>query len=220
MNSKNIILILLLLFFFFRLFNYNKKENYENRAGCPDVLKNKSNFCNWSLDENKCKCVFQKDNLNHQFDSFSPCCNNICETRNEDNCVKDRGVYYWCIRDNKCVKQNAYIDNNRISGNNCGLDVLTNNVLRPYTDKESCLRDIDPCSKYKNKNDCIKDNNCGYCTNINNVGKCVEGTASGPINLFKYNFCVPNRRNRNAWFHGSGLFTTNRRTFDNRRLVN
>ena len=213
------ILIIIFIHNFYDKKSYNNIEQFNEKSGCPKIIKNKTNYCYYDVMQKKCRCKFQKDNLNYPFNSFSPCCNN-CELRGKKDCVPDNGVYYWCINNkSKCEKQNAYIENNKISGNNCGIDILTNNVIPPYQTEDICKQNIDPCNVYKNKEDCIKNINCGYCTNINNIGKCIEGTASGPINIFKYNFCMPNKTNRNAWHHNSSIFFTNKRTSKNRNLV-
>lgn len=208
----NIYFLILLFILLIIIYNLNNKQLYKNieefnkQLSCPDTIKNKENYCHYDVLQEECMCKFQKDNLNHPFNSFSTCCDN-CKSRNKRNCVPDNGVYYWCLNNsNQCEKENAYIENDKISGNNCGIDVLTNNVIQPYQTEDICKKNIDPCNVYKNKTDCIKNINCGYCTNINNIGKCIEGTSSGPINIFKYNFCVPNRTNRNAWFHNSSAF--------------
>ena len=186
--------------------SYKNIERFDKSLTCPDTIKDKTNFCQYDLDEDKCVCKFQKDNLDKPFNSFRPCCTEQCHKKGKEDCVKDRGVYYWCIHNNKCVRQNAYIENNKISGNNCGVDVLTNNTIIPFNTEKECNAQIDPCNIYKNKTLCLRNINCGYCTNIENVGKCVEGTASGPINIYKYNFCLPNKEHRNSWFHNRNLF--------------
>ena len=33
---------------------------------------------------------------------------------------------------------------------------------------------------------CLADTNCGWCTNSQGVGDCVEGTATAPLNIYKY----------------------------------
>ena len=73
-------------------------------------------------------------------------------------------------------------------------------------DYEECENDINQCTKYKDENNCISNGNCGWCSNSDGEGKCIEGTASGPIDLFKYNYCDPNQKNsNNSWTSGKQI---------------
>jgi hypothetical protein len=99
------------------------------------------------------------------------------------------------------MPRQATIRDNRISANNCGTDVLNNQLLLPFVTKEECEKSSDVCDTYNDerlsetekKKSCLADIRCGYCTNKNNVGKCIGGTASGPNDLQKYYYCQPSR---------------------------
>ena len=104
--------------------------------------------------------------------------------------------YYYCPNKGVCERLIAYQDADRVSSNFCGIDPLTNQLIYPYLTSEECTNGISQCSKYANlsvnekKSKCLADTNCGWCTNSQGIGDCIEGTASGPINLYKYNFCL------------------------------
>ena len=168
---------------------------------CPPFIKRNSNFCGLDSDTNKCKCVFQKDDVKTNFNSPPACCDRYCAGLSPSECTAKRGIYYWCIdnKSNTCREKSAYIDDNRISGNNCGIDNLTNEILAPYHTKQECCNAIDPCKSNKNQSSCIAAKGCGWCKNTQGVGQCLEGTPSGPINIYKYPFCYANKLSNNAW---------------------
>ena len=84
--------------------------------------------------------------------------------------------------------------------------------------RSNCEKSIKPCDKYNNskysnnqsRNLCLKDSFCGWCTNGQGVGKCVSGTAAGPINIYKYNFCKADNKNsvNNSYEYGKHLLDT------------
>jgi hypothetical protein len=89
---------------------------------------------------------------------------------------------------------------------------LTNQILLPYESYDECVKSLNVCDKYNvldkskhiNKDKCLKDVNCGYCTNEYDSGKCIEGNATGPLDLMKYYFCSPNAQsNKNNYIYGN-----------------
>jgi hypothetical protein len=121
-----------------------------------------------------------------------------CPTEEECDLSIRNKIHYWCSIQGKCYEKIGTEDANEISRNVCGTDILNNQILFPYDSKENCERKIDPCEEYnKNKEECLKNTNCGYCINNNiNEGKCISGTESGPNDLEKYYFCIPNQKNK------------------------
>ena len=126
------------------------------------------------------------------------------------NCSVDKEStkFYWCPVAGKCEKFPAYIYESMLSANKCGYDKLTNQKIYPFLSEEDCHKNIEPCDIYnnkknsnnKNKENCLNNMYCGWCTNNNGIGKCVSGTSSGPINIYKYNFCkVNNPSNKNSY---------------------
>ena len=53
------------------------------------------------------------------------------------------------INGTDCIKYKAFVNEDKISGNVCGVDILTNNYKRPYMDYEECKNDINQNTKYK-----------------------------------------------------------------------
>jgi hypothetical protein len=147
------------------------------------------NYC--ILDENKNKSCFQQ--VNYLPIGFPiPCpTDEECDPRIQNK------IHYWCTVQDKCYEKVGTEDASEISRNVCGTDVLNNQILFPYSSKEECEKRIDPCEKYNNnKEECLKNTNCGYCINTDvNQGKCISGTETGPNDLEKYYFCIPNQRN-------------------------
>lgn len=206
-------IILILYFFiiiilFYSLNNYliEKYQNYVN-----PFYKDKS-FCTYDNDEEKCKCTYQKDSINIPYKSPETSCNNKCINKNKENCnkeIKDK-LFYYCKKGNKCIKHEGTILNKYISNNNCGYDKLTNLLILPYLDQESCEKSINSCDKYneinnkdKRKEECLNNTNCGYCTNNFKQSKCIEGTAEGPLDL--NNKCSPNNK-ENKYEYGKLTF--------------
>ena len=193
-------LILILLY----VYNLIPKR-IENMVGseCNLNLDNQAPFCTWDVPEGKCKCAFQKDRLNYTFPVPNTCCPIDCGALSKSQCIS-RGnndfetstSHYYCPNRGICERLVAYQDADRVSSNFCGIDPLTNQLIYPYLTEEECSNSISQCSKYDNlsinekKNKCLTDTNCGWCTNAQGIGDCIEGTASGPINLYKYNFCL------------------------------
>lgn len=203
-----ILLILLIIFTKKSLINI-KKENYSNYSNieCPKLIKNLSNFCMWDKDIDSCKCVFQK--AGDYFYNFPQCCNKKCNELNKEQCVSNKSnIYYYCKNNSgtDCNKYSGYIENDKISGNICGIEILTNNYKQPYMSYEECKKDLNICNQYKTKDKCINNNKCGWCSNNERKGLCIEGTSSGPIDLFKYNYCDPNNKNNNnSWSYGKEI---------------
>ena len=188
------------------LYVYNLiPKRIENMVGseCNLNLGDKSPFCTWNVSKSKCECAFQKDRLNYIFPIPNTCCPIDCGILSKDQCIS-RGnndtdtetSYYYCPNKGVCERLIAYQDADRVSSNFCGIDPLTNQLVYPYLTSEECTSDISQCSKYANlsvnekKSKCLADTNCGWCTNSQGIGDCIEGTASGPVNLYKYNFCL------------------------------
>ena len=174
-----------------------------------------NSYCQLNIDNNKCSCKFQKDDIKYTFTSPEPCCERDCQKRTPEECVKRNDfskMPYYCNIGGKCVQYEGTIISSHIAANNCGTDMLNNQLLLPYADKEECLRTIDICDKYNipdrsarvNRDECLKDVNCGYCSNEENKGKCISGTISGPQNLQKYFFCTPYQKDgQNNYEYGN-----------------
>ena len=177
-----------------------------NNIKCPKKIKDLSNFCIWDKNNEKCKCIFQKSG--NYYYNFPICCDKECSKLSKEECVPNKNIHYYCQNSGgtDCIKYKAFVNEDKISGNVCGVDILTNNYKRPYMDYEECKNDINQCTKYKDENNCISNGNCGWCSNSDGEGKCIEGTASGPIDLFKYNYCDPNQKNsNNSWTYGKQI---------------
>ena len=176
------------------------QDNKENTDyDCNDFFKSNS-FC--SVDDNKCHCNFQKDDLRYLFDTPDTCCNKLCRKYAPEKCLNVTPFLtekYYCRNGDKCYETKGTILNNRIAANSCGNDPLNNQLLLPYADYNECMKTIDVCDKYNikdrsmhvNKSECLKDVNCGFCSNNTGGGLCISGTASGPNDLQKYFYCTP-----------------------------
>ena len=76
---------------------------------------------------------------------------------------------------------------------------------------------MSPCDNYNDPNlsndekkkQCLKNTNCGFCTNEFGKGKCIEGTADGPLDIIKYNKCVPLITNSTKYTYEYGDFLFN-----------
>lgn len=205
---NNLLIILLLIFIIFyisNLFFYETFQNYIN-----PFFKDKS-FCTVNNKTQKCGCTYQKDGINIPFNTSEKSCNDNCSNKSKEKCnnkIIDKDIYYYCKHGKKCKKYNATIKNRYISNNNCGFDKLTNQLILPYLDKESCESSINSCDQYNSggkgmKEKCLKNTNCGYCTNSYGDGKCIEGTASGPLDL--QSNCSQNSKT-NKYEYGNLLF--------------
>lgn len=202
--------ILILIYLIFYALNYFTTENFQNYVN--PFYKNKS-FCSFDKDSKKCKCTYQKDGINIPYNSPASACNYECLNKDEKNCVSKNNQQdnYYCIDGNQCKEYKGSIQNKYISINNCGIDKLTNLLKLPYATKESCESSIKACDKYNDsklskserKKKCLQDTNCGYCSNQFGDGKCVEGTASGPLDL--NNNCSANSKT-NKYEYGEFLF--------------
>jgi hypothetical protein len=200
MKIKFILACLFIFILFFFVNGSFKKNNIENFC--------KNSFCQIDLNDNRCKCRFQKDDNKYSFDSPETCCDRNCIDLPLDECLENNPfteVSYYCNVGGSCKKYTGTIVNSHISANNCGNDPLTNQLLLPYNTYEECSKSTDICEKYNvssntqnvNKDNCLKDVNCGYCTNECGEGKCISGNATGPSDLTKYYYCNANTKNNN-----------------------
>lgn len=216
-----IFLILFLLFFLInKYFNVIIYENFleensslEEETECNSFF-DKNSYCVLDVDENKCDCKYQKDNVKYIFESPENCCKRNCNKLSAENCVnRDRKtkIPYYCNIGGECKKYEGTIIDSHIAANNCGNDSLNNQILLPYSSKEECEKSVDYCDKYNKlnqsnslrKSECIKDTNCGFCTNDSGGGKCISGTAEGPLDMQKYYYCNANTRdNINKYIYG------------------
>ena len=214
-----ILLFLLFLSLIYILFNkyYKNIESYSNDPS-TDKCNNffdKNSFCQLNVDKNICTCKFQKDSNKYGFDSPETCCNKKCMEKPLEECLDNNDfskINYYCNIGGKCKEYTGTIINSHISANNCGNDLLTNQILLPYDSLSECSKSLDVCDKYNvpnrseniNKYECLKDSNCGYCTNEYGGGKCISGNATNPLDLMKYYFCVPNApSNKNNYTYGN-----------------
>ncbi len=180
-----------------------EKQNQEQEK-CNLIFKNNS-FCQWDLNLNRCRCKYQKDELKYAFESQPDCCDRQCSLLPKEKCLMLspdlKQPKYYCNIGGTCYERTATIRNNQISANNCGLDALNNQLLLPHTTLQECQGTVTVCDKYNDpkytltekRTLCLSDNRCGFCTNNTNDGKCIEGTASGPLDLLKYYYCDPSR---------------------------
>ena len=162
MNYTFIYLFVIISIFY--IYNNQLIEKFQNYVN--PFFKNKS-FCSYDKDSNKCKCTYQKDGINIPFNSPSSSCNNECLNKSKENCNKNtnksNNLYYYCKKDNKCIKYQGTNLNKYISVNNCGIDKLTNQIKLPYLTKDSCLKSISVCDKYNKSNY----SNCYLNKNLN-----------------------------------------------------
>ena len=237
MNFYLLLLILFLLIIIFYFFNKNQKKEYfidsEYNEKCFNNCLNKSlepqkddpvnvsndydvcdnffkkSFCQLDVNENKCKCKLQKDDVKYTFNSPENCCSRNCVKLKPEDCVSTNNFNkkpYYCNIAGKCIEYKGTIISSHISANNCGNDALSNQILLPFSTKEECMKTVDQCDLYnvpsrsnaKNKEECLKNVNCGFCTNESGNGKCISGTAEGPIDLMKYYFCTPEKTNNSS----------------------
>ncbi len=189
-------------------------DNISVSGKCPPEYK-KSAFCQWDINEKKCRCKFQKDQIHYPFPIDDSCCNKLCQGLPEEDCILSEDfdkAPYWCNIGGKCVEYQGTIVSGQISANNCGLDPLNNQLLLPYASLDDCKKSIKVCDQYNDpkytekgqREICLGDPNCGYCTNDQGNGKCIEGTPEGPLDLQKYYFCNPdeNRQGNNLYEYG------------------
>jgi hypothetical protein len=175
----------------------------------------KDSFCQLDVDENKCKCKLQKDNVKYTFNSPENCCSRDCKKLKPEECVSTNNFNkkpYYCNIAGKCIEYNGTIISSHISANNCGNDPLSNQILLPYSTIEECSKSMDQCDLYnvpsrsnaKNKEECLKNVNCGFCSNESGNGKCISGTPAGAIDLMKYYYCTPEQTNgKNKYEYGN-----------------
>ena len=109
-------------------------------------------------------------------------------------------TYYCQVENNKCIEKNDNLGY-------CGFYQLYNTpakVFNSYSDCHQYLNKFENLSKEK----CLKTSNVGWCTDYLGNGICLEGTPEGPVDMVKYNMCLPtqyhnNPRERNAWFYSN-----------------
>ena len=213
MNNLKIIFYLFIfiifikaIFFYYIIIGSNIKENFNN---CPENI-----FCSYNLNENKCKCVLQKDDVRTSFPLDRNCCNDKCATKDINNCNQNisKDVSYYCPVAGECKEYKANINSDQISSNNCGYDILNNQLILPFSSLDECIAKLDPCEKYNDmKNsrserihNCLSDVNCGTCSSSDGDVKCISGTATGPTDLAKYYYCDPtNKENINKYVYGN-----------------
>lgn len=219
-----LLIFLLLLLFITYYINKNKNNNIENfnshqmnnRDKCSKI-DNQTNFCNWNSNDKKCYCSYQPGLAYTNFPQNPDCCEKSCSELSEDDCQKDNlegNVKYYCPINSECQEFIGYKNSTKISANTCGLDKLNYQTIYPFLSKRDCQLSINQCDLYNNTNltsseqkeKCLEQTFCGWCTNNLGVGKCIEGTASGPNNIYKYNFCkLDNSSLNNSYTHGSNL---------------
>ena len=187
---------------------------FDKKPVCNNPFFEKNSFCMVNNDKNKCICKFQKDEIRYSFNSPKICCERLCNEIPVEECLENNEfteVPYYCNIGGKCKEYKGTIISSHISANNCGTDSLNNQLLLPFTTKAECEKNLNPCDKYnnpnnsvhKNKTDCLASVNCGFCTNEYGQGKCIEGTASGPLDLMKYFFCNPGVKSTNTYTYGN-----------------
>ena len=201
-----IIVFIKLIFFYYIIVGSNINETFNN---CPDNV-----FCSYNLNENKCKCVLQKDDVRTNFPLDRKCCNEKCTEKDINNCNQnsDNQTSYFCPIAGKCQEYKANINSDQISSNNCGYDILNNQLILPFSTLDECVKQLDPCEKYNDQqytrseriNNCLSDINCGTCSNSDGDIKCISGTAKGPSDLAKYYYCDPtNKESKNKYVYGN-----------------
>ena len=222
----SIILFLIIIFILINLIVYkNKKELFENNElfinkelfennNCSNEFV-KNSFCQYNQDDEKCECIYQKDDIKMGFFSSPGCCDRVCSKLSKEQCLKQTKkdeIPYYCNIGGKCIKSTGTVLSRYISANNCGTDILNNQILLPYASLEECNKSMDICEKYnddtkgrlENKENCLKDVNCGYCTNSQGLGKCISGNATTPSDLNKYYYCDANKKSgKNLYEYGN-----------------
>jgi len=217
-----LVILLLTLFIIYYIYrNKNKSIEYfnshqvNNKNECPKI-NNQTNFCNWNSNDKKCYCSYQPGLAYTNFPQNPNCCEKSCAELSEDECQIDNlegNVKYYCPINGECREFMGYKTNTKISANTCGIDKLNYQTIYPFLSKRDCQLSINQCDLYNNTNltsseqreKCLEQTFCGWCTNNLGVGKCVEGTASGPNNIYKYNFCKVN----NSGLNNSYTFSNN-----------
>ena len=182
---------------------------------CNKIV-NSTNFCTWNINSKQCYCSFQPGLTRTNFPQSPSCCDRKCNMLSEEECQKlPKGKYknisYYCPINGVCKEVRGYTRNKMISANICGYNDLNYQTIYPSLTKYDCEKSLEPCSlnnnpKYSDnqqKQKCLEDDFCGWCINSQGIGKCISGTASGPINIYKYNFCKLNKQGNNSYQHKS-----------------
>jgi len=225
-----LIFFAIIIFFFIKNKSYIKNETFINTVeyerdkmdfnkifstnpSCKNPFFEKNSFCMVNNDKNKCICKFQKDEIRYSFNSPQVCCEKLCNEIPVEECLENNQfteIPYYCNVGGVCKEYTGTIVSSKISANNCGTESLNNQLLLPFTTKAECEKNLTPCDKFnnpnnsvsKNKTDCLRSVNCGFCTNEYGQGKCIEGTASGPLDLRKYYYCNPGIKSTNTYTYG------------------
>ena len=217
-------LLVILLLTLLIIYYIHKNENIENfnshqvnnKNECTKI-DNQINFCNWDNNDKKCYCSYQPGLAYTNFPQIPTCCNESCSELSEDECQRDNiegNIKYYCPINSECQEFMGYKTDTKISANTCGIDKLNYQTIYPFLSKRDCQLSINQCDLYNNSNltaseqkeKCLQQTFCGWCTNNLGVGKCIEGTASGPNDIYKYNFCkIGNSGSNNSYTHGSNL---------------
>lgn len=209
------IFILIIIVYIYFLSKCRNKENFDNNY-CKKFymdenrsIVEKDFSCAWDFRNKKCGCFMQKSEVPLNFYNYHKCCKKRCDKLSKEECHAETDkIPFWCPINNQCVKFYTNIYSKNLGGNRCGTDILNNEIIFPSLTKRECQLKINPCDKHNdttisyntNKKNCLNNPNCGWCTNEDYVGKCIEGTRSGPINIFKYNFCKKdNRSGKNSY---------------------
>jgi hypothetical protein len=194
--------------------NKNGNKNDKNKK-CDNNFFDKNSFCQLNVNKNKCECKFQKDDVKSAFNSPQICCNEKCNEIPPSECIENdefKPLPYYCNIGGKCKKYEGVIVSSHISANNCGTEPLNNQLLLPYSTKEECEKTIDICDKYnnpentenQNREQCLKNTACGFCKNEFGKGKCISGNPSGPNDLERYYYCLPQKVNaQNTYEYGN-----------------
>lgn len=212
-----ILIIILIIIFILIIFSFlTNKKNIESFNSFCNRKKSRTNFCTWNINSRKCYCSFQPGLTRTNFPQNPSCCDRQCNMLSEEECQKlpekkYSNINYYCPINGVCKEVRGYTKDRMISANICGYDNLNYQTIYPSLTKSDCEKGLDPCNlnnnpKYSNnqkRQKCLEDDFCGWCTNSQGVGSCISGTASGPINIYKYNFCKLNKQGNNSYQHKS-----------------
>lgn len=205
--------VFVLLFLFIILYLDNKSHEHFG-IQCQDE-SDTTDFCAWNVNDKTCYCTYQPGLTRTNFPQNPSCCDKSCAELSEEECnlmpnPQYNNIDYYCPIDGQCKKFIGKTVNNMISANTCGYDKLNYQTIYPFLTKSDCEEFLDPCGLNNNdnysvseqRNSCLNKEFCGWCTNDQGVGQCISGTASGPINIYKYNFCqLNNNGTTNSYIH-------------------
>ena len=206
--------VLLFLFIILYLNNesFDKYSNMKEHFGvqCQDE-SNTTDFCAWNVNNKTCYCTYQPGLTRTNFPQNPSCCDKSCAELSEEDCnlmpnPQYNNINYYCPIDGQCQKFIGKTSNDMISTNTCGYDKLNYQTIYPFLTKADCEQFLDPCGVNNNdkysiseqRESCLNNEFCGWCTNDQGIGQCISGTATGPVNIYKYNFC---QANTNSYVH-------------------